>query len=73
MSTEPTKNPASVPSPRANAYDAELEREIEAALGGMSIEDLEAASAPGKGGPRGGRQVRQGTIIRVHSGDVFVE
>jgi small subunit ribosomal protein S1 len=73
MSTEPTKNPASVPSPRANAYDAELEREIEAALGGMSIEDLEAASAPGKGGQRGGRQVRQGTIIRVHSGDVFVE
>lgn len=73
MSTEPTKNPASVPSPRASAFDAELEREIEAALGGMSVEDLEAASSPAKGTSRGGRQVRQGTIIRVHGGDVFVE
>ena len=74
MSTEPTKHDQSVPTPRASAYDAELEREIEAALGGMSVEDLEGASTPSRGGQRGGgRQSRQGTIIRVHAGDVFVE
>jgi len=74
MSNEPTKHDQSVPSPRASAYDAELEREIEAALGGMSVEDLENSSTPSRsGGNRGGRQTRRGTIIRVHSGDVFVE
>ena len=74
MSTEdPTKSNPAAPIARSSAYDAELEREIESALGGMSIEDLEAARTPAKSsGPRG-RQVRQGTIIRVHSGDVFVE
>jgi hypothetical protein len=35
MSIEPSKHDQSVPSPRASAYDAELEREIEAALGYM--------------------------------------
>lgn len=72
MSIEPTNTEPSRPTPRASAYDAELEREIEAALGGMSIEDLESAAAPARPSQRG-RQVRQGTIIRVHDGDVFVE
>ena len=52
MSTEPIKHDQSVPTPRASAYDAELEREIEAALGGMSVEDLEGASSPARGGQR---------------------
>ena len=74
MSTDPTNHEKSVPTPRASAYDAELEREIEAALGGMSVEDLEAAgNASSRGGGRGGRQARKGTILRVHNGDVFVE
>ncbi len=72
MSTEPTNAAQSNPSPRTSAYDAELEREIEAALGGLSIEELESASAPARPSQRG-RQVRQGTILRVHDGDVFVE
>ena len=72
MSTYPTKNAESFPNARTSSYDAELEREIEAALGGLSVEDLEGASSAPKGASRG-RQVRQGTIIRVHSGDVFVE
>ena len=74
MSNE-TNHPAeSVPNARAKSYDADLEREIADALEGMSIEELEQSSASPKGGSRGGgRQVRQGTIIRVHAGDVFVE
>ena len=74
MSTDPSNREPSAPAPRASAYDAELEREIEAALGGMSIEDLEGSSGPVRGGGgRGGRQARKGTIVRVHNGDVFVE
>ena len=72
MSTDPNKNAESFPNARTSSYDAELEREIEAALGGLSVEDLEGASAAPKGASRG-RQARQGTIIRVHAGDVFVE
>lgn len=76
MSTDPTNHEKSSPTPRASAYDADLEREIEAALGGMSVEDLEAAgSNSSRGGSRGGggRQSRKGTILRIHNGDVFVE
>jgi small subunit ribosomal protein S1 len=73
MSTEPQKHDQSIPAPRASAYDAELEREIEAALGGMSIEDLEASSSPARSSGSRGRQTRRGTILRVHNGDVFVE
>jgi ribosomal protein S1 len=77
MSTDPlppAQSPSSAPTTgRATSYDAELEREIEAALGGMSVEDLENASSPAARGASRGRQLRQGTIIRVHSGDVFVE
>ena len=74
MSIDPTNHEKSIPTPRASAYDAELEREIEAALGGMSVEDLEAAgNASARGGGRGGRQSRKGTILRIHNGDVFVE
>ncbi len=54
MSNEPTNHDQSVPAPRASAYDAELEREIEAALGGMSVEDLEQGSSPSRGGSGGG-------------------
>jgi small subunit ribosomal protein S1 len=72
MSTDQTNNAESFPNPRTSSYDAELEREIEAALGGLSVEDLEGASSAPKNASRG-RQVRQGTIIRVHAGDVFVE
>jgi ribosomal protein S1 len=76
MSNEHNSPVPSRPNSRSNfsgnAIDAELEREIEAALGDMSIEDLENASNASRPSQRG-RQVRQGTIIRVHAGDVFVE
>ncbi len=74
MSIDPTNPAESALHARSKSYDADLEREIADALGGMSIEELEQSSAAPKGGSRGGgRQVRQGTIIRVHGGDVFVE
>ncbi|MFZ9880014.1 MAG: 30S ribosomal protein S1 [Phycisphaerales bacterium] len=72
MSTDPASSSSPRPAPRTSAYDAELEREIADALGGMSVEDLEAASQQKSSSGRG-RQVRQGTIIRIHNGDVFVE
>ena len=52
---------------------AELEREIADALGGMSIEEIERQSAGSTSSGAKGRQVRQGTILRIHNGDVFVE
>ncbi len=73
MSTDPNTPEPSVPTPRASAYDAELEREIEAALGGMSVEDLENAGSTQRASGARGRQTRRGTVIRVHNGDVFVE
>jgi ribosomal protein S1 len=73
MSTDPNTPEPSVPTPRASAYDAELEREIEAALGGMSVEDLENAGNTQRASGARGRQTRRGTVIRVHNGDVFVE
>jgi len=74
MSNDPTSPAESSPNARTRSYDADLEREIEDALGGMSIEELEQSSSAPKASTRGGgRQVRQGTIIRVHGGDVFVE
>ena len=74
MSNDPTNPAESSPNARTRSYDADLEREIENALGGMSIEELEQSSSAPKASTRGGgRQVRQGTIIRVHGGDVFVE
>ncbi|MCE2882561.1 MAG: hypothetical protein LW636_09415, partial [Planctomycetaceae bacterium] len=68
MSTDPASSSSPRPAPRASAYDADLEREIADALEGMSVEDLEAASQQKSASGRG-RQVRQGTIIRIHSGD----
>lgn len=73
MSTEPTKPAESDPTARHRSYDADLEREIEEALGGMSIEELESGASSPRGTTRGGRQVRRGTVIRVRGADVFVE
>ncbi len=63
-------------SSRPSAYDAELEAEIQAALGGFSVEDLEAShsqKAPQRATQSGGRQRKVGRIVQVRGGDVFVE
>jgi ribosomal protein S1 len=67
--------PAPTPADRG-ALDAELMREIDEALGGMRIEDMMDSPAGGGRGQvqvRGERQLRTGTVIRVHNGEVFIE
>jgi ribosomal protein S1 len=72
-------NPA---SPRGSAgrgagglVDAALQREIDEALAGLSVEEMVGAT----GGPvresvaAGMRAPRKGRVMRVHGGDVFVE
>ncbi|MSR42179.1 MAG: S1 RNA-binding domain-containing protein [Phycisphaerales bacterium] len=61
---------------RPSTYDAELEAEIQAALGGLSVKDIEASHssrAPQRATQSGGRQRKMGRIIQVRSGEVFVE
>jgi small subunit ribosomal protein S1 len=59
------------------ALDAELMREIEDALGGMSLEDMvggDGGKAMRHAAPvKGERTLRAGTVIRVHDGEVFIE
>ena len=56
--------------------DASLQQEIDSALAGMSIDEMfdDAGPAVRAGGSAPGlRTTRRGTIVRIHSGDVFVE
>jgi small subunit ribosomal protein S1 len=61
-------------APRLRDLDAEIERELQEAMGDFSGKDL-LAEAPRRGGPQApaapGR--KKGKVIRVHSADVFVE
>jgi small subunit ribosomal protein S1 len=77
----PTDPSSSTPPPPAGspdraALDAELMREIEDALGGMSLEDMVGGTAGAMRAPapvKGERALRTGTIVRVHGGEVFIE
>ncbi len=73
MSSDQPTHETPLTTPRSSGYDADLEREIADALGGMSIEEIERQSASTGSSGGKGRQSRRGTIIRIHSGDVFVE
>ena len=81
------KDDAAMPDPNASSgdpaparakptIDASLQQEIDSALAGMSIDEMfdDAGPAVRAGGsaPRL-RTTRRGTIVRIHSGDVFVE
>ena len=81
------KDDAAMPDPNASSGDpaparakpmiyASLQQEIDSALAGMSIDEMfdDAGPAVRAGGsaPRL-RTTRRGTIVRIHSGDVFVE
>ena len=59
--------------------DADLQRELEDALGGMSLEDMLDAETPSRGGRKGsgkqgldGQDLRKGTVIAVQGEDIFV-
>jgi ribosomal protein S1 len=78
---------AAMPDPNASSgdpaparakptIDASLQQEIDSALAGMSIDEMfdDAGPAVRAGGSAPGlRTTRRGTIVRIHSGDVFVE
>ena len=78
---------AAMPDPNASSgdpaparakptIDASLQQEIDSALAGMSIDEMfdDAGPAVRAGGSATGlRTTRRGTIVRIHSGDVFVE
>ena len=64
-----------MPDPRTD-LDAKLNAEIEAALGGRSIEDLldepdQPTSTAGTGSA--GKPMKKGIVVSVHGGDVMVE
>ncbi len=60
--------------PDASSMDDALQREVDQALGGMSVEELmdEGAAAPGSGEalPEG---VRKGKVIAIQGEDIFVD
>jgi small subunit ribosomal protein S1 len=73
----PSAAPAAQPSEGrgAGALDADLAREIEEALGGLSLDDMvQRTTAPQRPVPvKGERSMRAGKVMRVHDGDVFIE
>ena len=70
--TSPTPTQPDRPQP-AGDLDAKLEAEIEAALGDMTLEDMLEVAAGTQPRSGGQTQMKTGTIVRVHDGDVFVE
>jgi ribosomal protein S1 len=66
---------AASPARPPASLDASLQAEIDAALAGMSVDDLVLASGPPvrESPPAGMRSTRRGRVARVHGGDVFVE
>lgn len=80
--TAPLKAQRTTPVPSARApLSDELEQELEAALGDMSLEQIVAAEnaaanapAPAAAEPAGkGKPREQGRIVSIHNEDVFVE
>ncbi len=55
--------------------DADLQRELDAALGDMSLDDIVAAeeSAPRSRKGAGAGGVRKGTVVAIHKDDIFVD
>lgn len=80
-SAPPKPVPALPTVPRKGTADAEIERELEAAMSGMDMESMleePGAGQPAKGGksPRqrhDPNEVKKGRIVSLHAKDVFVE
>ncbi len=80
----PGHPPASNPPPSASSVHSALEAELERAMGGMSDQDLLAATGGSKPAARSttnsavrrtsaGRQLRTGRIMEIRGNDVYVE
>ena len=80
-SSNPMNNSPATPvhspsgSPERIAADAELMQEIADALGDMRLEDMvdDRSTAHRGAQVNGERQLRVGTVFRVHDGEVFIE
>jgi len=53
------------------ALDPELQRELDEALGGASLEDLLDAEAAAQRG--GAEEIRSGKVVAIHGDDIFVD
>jgi small subunit ribosomal protein S1 len=81
----PSANSGKVPSleheqtygggPRFQAFDAEIERELQEAMGGLSDKEMygEPAETKKPDTPAGGSSRKKGKVLSVHGPDVFVE
>jgi small subunit ribosomal protein S1 len=59
---------------KIDAFDAEMERELEEAMGGLSAVDLLAEGPPpAKRGKPGESAAKKGRVFRVHGQDVFID
>lgn len=63
---------------RPGDLDAELQRELDEALGGMSLEELmdtETAAPAGRatGKSAGGKAIRKGQVVSIQGDDIFVD
>lgn len=71
----PAESPLVEPGVRLRHLDKDLDREVEAAMDGMSDAELypEAEQPPRKKAPTADQGRKKGKVIRVHGQDVFVE
>lgn len=80
----PGQPPASNPPPSVSSVHSALEAELERAMGGMSDQDLLAATGGSKPAARtttssalrrtsAGRQLRSGRVMEIRGNDVYVE
>lgn len=58
--------------PSGGSLDDQLQREVDAALGDMNLDDLLAADS-GRAAPGDEEQVRTGTVLARHGEDIFVD
>jgi ribosomal protein S1 len=58
---------------RIDAFDEEMERELQEAMGGMSDKDLYGEPQPGRRGKPGGGGPQKGKVFRIHGPDVFID
>ncbi|MFL5330649.1 MAG: 30S ribosomal protein S1 [Gemmataceae bacterium] len=66
-------SPAAGDWPSLRALDAQIEEELEAAMGGMSEQEMFAEQPKPAGMPKQAPGFKTGIVVAIHGGDVFVE
>ena len=74
MAEDATTNGGAAETPPGGDLDAEIQRELQEALGEESLESLMDADAAGEGAALAGdEQVRTGKVVSIQGDDIFVE